>query len=171
MERLEKRVTPVYNNPEQVARCVASMLGCAVKNCFAELVLSIGWNGSGFATSTDWKIQTPRVCCILPPAVVPQYQTFVTMKAGMNIDYTLSQKGWQMTRDDKNAVIVFPDGQQVFFKNGEALEIKILPGCLKFILSDCEVIETELADKRIFQIIESEHTQYGTYESNVLFLL
>ena len=53
MERLEKRVTPVYNNPEQVARCVASMLGCAVKNCFAELVLSIGWNGSGFATSTD----------------------------------------------------------------------------------------------------------------------
>ena len=76
-----------------------------------------------------------------------------------------------MTRDDKNAVIVFPDGQQVFFKNGEALEIKILPGCLKFILSDCEVIETELADKRIFQIIENEHTQYGTYESNVLFLL
>lgn len=171
MERLEKRVTPVYNNPEQVARCVASMLGCAVKNCFAELVLSIGWNGSGFATSTDWKIKTPRVCCILPPAVVPQYQTFVTMKASMNIDYTLSQKGWQMTRDDKNAVIVFPDGQQVFFKNGEALEIKILPGCLKFILSDCEVIETELADKRIFQIIENEHTQYGTYESNVLFLL
>lgn len=171
MERLEKKIAPVYNNPRQVARCVASMLGCLEKNCFAELVLSIGWNGTGFATSTDWKIQTPRVRCILPPAVVPQYQTFVTMKAGMNIDYSFHQKGWQMTRDEKDAIILFPDGEKVFIKNGEAIEVKIQSGCSKFILSDCEVIEEECSDKRIFKIIENDHTQYGKYDGDVIFLL
>ena len=144
-------------------------VGCViVKN---NSIISIGWNGTGFATSTDWKIQTPRVRCILPPAVVPQYQTFVTMKAGMNIDYSLHQKGWQMTRDEKDAVILFPDGEKVFIKNGEAIEVKIQPGCSKFILSDCEVIEEECSDKRIFKIIENDHTQYGKYDEDVIFLL
>ena len=113
----------------------------------------------------------PRVRCILPPAVVPQYQTFVTMKAGMNIDYSLHQKGWQMTRDEKDAVILFPDGEKVFIKNGEAIEVKIQSGCSKFILSDCEVIEEECSDKRIFKIIENDHTQYGKYDGDVIFLL
>lgn len=170
MERLEKRVIPVYNNPSQVSRCVASMIGMSEKSCQAALILSIGWNGTGFATSTDWKICTPRVICVLPPAVVPQYQTFVTVKAGMNVDHTLDCN-WQITRDEKNAEIVFPDGKIVSIPNGEAVEIELLPNCGRFILSDCEVIEEEFAEKRVYRILPDENTQYGEYTQDAISLI
>ena len=116
MERLQKRILPVYNNPSQVERCVASMLGCSEKSCQAALFLSIGWNGTGFATSTDWKILTPSARCVLPPAVVPQYPTFITIKAGMNVDYTLD-KEWQIMRDG-NRIITDGNTQYGEYVNG-----------------------------------------------------
>lgn len=169
MERLQKRILPVYNNPSQVERCVASMLGCSEKSCQAALFLSIGWNGTGFATSTDWKILTPSARCVLPPAVVPQYPTFITIKAGMNVDYTLD-KEWQITRDNKDAVIVL-NGKEFVVKNGEPVEIEISPQSKNFVLSDCEVIEEELSDKRVYRIITDDNTQYGEYVNGAISLI
>lgn len=88
----------------------------------------------------------------------------------MNVDHTLDCN-WQITRDEKNAEIVFPDGKIVSIPNGEAVEIELLPNCGRFILSDCEVIEEEFAEKRVYRILPDENTQYGEYTQDAISLI
>ena len=157
---------PVYNNPEQVERCVKSMLGES-EVCRAVLIFVIGWNGERYTSSTDWRVVTDKTVCVLPPAVVPQYQTFITVEAGMKIE---SQNGcWQIQRDEKTAEVVFPDGSCVDITSGK-LEVEIKPGSKNFILSDCHITMEEQENKRVYRIIAGPETQLGNYENGQISL-
>lgn len=183
--KLEKNIVPSYNEKKQVMRCVKSMFKNEhkIEEFDAKLMFIVGFNGKIFVSSTDWVIQSPYGACILPPTIVPQYQTFVKLEANMQIDVNKEdwqfgkdhqvrtlEMPWTMTRDGKFSEVIFPDGTTYRFYEEEALMIELTEEMDRFILSDCDIEFHDKLEKRQYVIKASENTQYGCFENGKIAL-
>ena len=156
---------PVYTNAQQVVDCVASMLGVDPKECSAELKMVIGWNGEKLITSTDWHITYPDGCCILPPCISPQYQTFASLHVEQHILGSMLVSWTE------------PLPVKISFKNGDMKKIITNPKELisvtfhekdRVILSDCEVTSERKKGVVEYHVFNDEDTIYGTFISGNL---
>ena len=160
---LKTKTAYPYHNEGQVKNCVAQMLGISPEECQAQLVTSIGWNGENFISSTDWKIQTPDGIYALPPAMVPQYETYVALYGGMNIKINSETKKWRIGYDNKEAIVHMLDSSLTFnFLPGERIEMPYAADASKILLSDCLVTLVETKWTRNF-FIEEDEAVYGEF--------
>ena len=184
----QESFNPIYNEVGQVRHCASSMLcGAKIKNVNIGIV--IGFNGTEFVTSTDWRLETEDgMKQILPFSIQTQYPSFVECKAG--IQYSQFQ-GSVMVLPDGNGVkkdtiyvrnnetnsfvpvealvvdnksepkeaIILLDSKEYHFVPGEDLIIKIDPE-EKFLATDCPVECTETKKTRIYTI-NTKNAKYG----------
>ena len=159
MKRVKKNVP--YNKPMIVAAIVADKLGDDPKTAAISPVISIGFNGTEFVSSTEWLYQNEGKECIYSFNQEPQGSTFITLEAGMKFALD-DKKRWSMLRDDKPAFVEVL-GQKFEFANGQVLRVPIKLGCKKFPMSDCEVKLLETDQARIFSLHPEESTVFGEY--------
>lgn len=98
-----KRNVP-YNKPLIVASIIADKLGDNPETAVVTPVISIGFNGTEFVSSTEWLYQNNGVECIYSFNLEPQGATFITLEAGMNFAID-DRKRWSMLRDKKTAFV------------------------------------------------------------------
>ena len=159
MKRVKKNVP--YNKPMIVAAIVADKLGDDPKTAAISPVISIGFNGTEFVSSTEWLYQNEGKECIYSFNQEPQGSTFITLEAGMKFALEAHNR-WSMLRDDKYAIVEF-GGKKYNFTTGQPLRIPIELGCKKFPMSDCEVKLLETDQARIFSLQPEESTVFGEY--------
>lgn len=159
MKRVKKNVP--YNKPMIVAAIVADKLGDDPKTAAISPVISIGFNGTEFVSSTEWLYQNEGKECIYSFNQEPQGSTFITIEADMKFALD-DKKRWSMLRDDKPAIVEVL-GQKFEFANGQVLRVPIKLGCKKFPMSDCEVKLLETDQARIFSLQPEESTVFGEY--------
>ena len=153
-----------YNNESQVKNWVAKLLDLDPKKIEINLVTSIGWNGNEFVSSTDWKVQTSKGVSAFHPAAVPQYETYVSIKGGMNIISDENNKGrWMLDYDNKQTTLTMPDGSVYVFEPGESIEVVWAEDADNILLSDCLVQLVEDDEKRRFIITTDENSVYGGF--------
>ena len=169
MKRKINHYPPAYNTPEIVKNVFCDLQGFKENECSVVLLLSIGWNGHNYKTSTDWLIKTPEQNFAWPPSYRPQGVTFITMQADMKVSAT--QDHWTMARDHKTSVLITPDGQRHEFTAAQYVAIDIKEGSLKIPYSDCRVEVTETETERIYTILTDENTVYAEYGNGRLTLL
>ena len=162
---MKETFNPVYNNAEQVKKCVSFMLGEPIKD--AKIAVVIGHNGMNFISSTDWRLTTESgIKRILPFSVRPQYPNFLECVAG--VSYSGQQGQFTVLPDKENpqGAIVIMDGKRYWFAPGEALKIYVEQG-KKFIATDCQVLTEDGEDGvRIYRVETNEDTLYGRFDEN-----
>lgn len=121
-----KRNVP-YNKPLIVASIIADKLGDNPETAVVTPVISIGFNGTEFVSSTEWLYQNNGVECIYSFNLEPQGATFITLEAGMNFAID-DRKRWSMLRDKKTA-FVEALGQKFEFAEGQPLRVAVRLGC------------------------------------------
>lgn len=153
-----------YNNESQVKNWVAKLLDLDPRKIEINLVTSIGWNGSEFISSTDWKVKTSKGVSAFHPSAVPQYETYVSIKGGMNIISDENNKGrWWLDYDDKQTTLTMPDGSVHVFEPGQSIEAIWPDDANNILLSDCLVRLEEDDEKRNFIILANENATYGEF--------
>lgn len=165
MKKNIKYFLPSYNEENQVKNCVKSMIGKEISK--AEVVITIGFNGTDFSSSTEWLVTTvDGQECILPFKTNPQYLTFISVVGGTEIKK--DDKGRIiLTHNDKPAVLITPEGEENYFEVGQPVRIGIAKGNKRFIGTDCDVKVYSLADKVIYRIVPDETTHYASYIEKV----
>ena len=159
MKRVKKNVP--YNKPLIVASIVADKLGQNEQTAVVTPIISIGFNGTEFVSSTEWLYQNEGKECIYSFNQEPQGSTFITLEAGMKFALDAHNR-WSMLRDDKPAIVEVL-GQKFEFASGQVLRVPIKLGCKKFPMSDCEVKLLETDQARIFSLQPEESTVFGEY--------
>ena len=159
IKRVKKNVP--YNKPLIVAAIVADKLGDDPKTATIHPVISIGFNGTEFVSSTEWLYQNSGKECIYSFNQEPQGSTFITLEAGMKFALD-AKKRWSMLRDEKPAFVEVL-GQKFEFANGQVLHVPIKLGCKKFPMSDCEVKLLETDQARIYSIQPDADTAFAEY--------
>lgn len=159
IKRVKKNVP--YNKPLIVASIVADKLGQNEQTAVVTPIISIGFNGTEFVSSTEWLYQNEGKECIYSFNLEPQGSTFITIEADMKFALD-GKKRWSMLRDDKYAIVEF-GGKKYNFNPGQPLRIPIELGCKKFPMSDCEVKLLETDQARIFSLQPDENTVFGEY--------
>ena len=153
-----------YNNKGQVKNWVAKLLDLDPKKINIQLITSIGWNGSEFISSTDWKVRTDKGVSAFHPSAVPQYNTFVSINSGTNIIFNPNHKNiWWIDYDKKKSVLRMPDGSVRTFDAGQSIEYVWPDDANNILLSDCLVKLEEDDDVRYFTIVADENTTYGEF--------
>lgn len=152
-----------YNNESQVKNWVAKLLGLDFNEISIQLVTSIGWNGSEYISSTDWKVRTSKGVSVFHPAAVPQYDTFVAIKGGMNVIKSHCDESWWLNYDHSKTLLVMPDGTEHKFSPGESIEIAWAVDAQNILLSDCPVKLEENEEERKFTILADEKSTYGEF--------
>lgn len=169
-EMMMESFNPVYNNVEQVKKCVSFMLGEEVTD--AKIAIVIGHNGRNFVSSTDWRLTTSNgLKRILTFSPRPQYPNFVECVAGAKYEvkndmFSIIPDGCGLYPKNiitKSAIVCIGE-QSYVFAPGEALKIYIKTG-EKFIATDCDVTCEEQEKVRIYRIIPNEQTLYGKLDS------
>ena len=153
-----KRNVP-YNKPLIVASIIADKLGDNPETAVVTPVISIGFNGTEFVSSTEWLYQNNGVECIYSFNLEPQGATFITLEAGMNFAID-DRKRWSMLRDKKTA-FVEALGQKFEFAEGQPLRVAVRLGCKKFPMSDCDVKLLETDKCRIYSLLPDSDTAFG----------
>ena len=151
IKRVKKNVP--YNKPMIVAAIIADKLGDDPKTAAISPVISIGFNGTEFVSSTEWLYQNNGKECIYSFNQEPQGSTFITLEAGMKFALDAHNR-WSMLRDDKPAFVEVL-GQKFEFTNGQVLRV--------FPMSDCEVKLLETDQARIYSIQPDADTAFAEY--------
>ena len=81
IKRVKKNVP--YNKPLIVASIVADKLGQNEQTAVVTPIISIGFNGTEFVSSTEWLYQNEGKECIYSFNLEPQGSTFITIEADM----------------------------------------------------------------------------------------
>ena len=157
-----KRNVP-YNKPLIVASIIADKLGDNPETAVVTPVISIGFNGTEFVSSTEWLYQNNGVECIYSFNLEPQGATFITLEAGMNFAID-DCKRWSMLRDKKTD-FVEALGLKFKFVEGQPLRVAVGLGCKKFPMSDCNVKLQETDKYRIYSLLPDSDTAFGEYLS------
>lgn len=167
---LKKQIAPLYTDREQVRKIVEDVM--AEQGAKIALVITIGHNGEKFVSSTDWMVEfADKTRCLLPIYLVPEYQTFITVRSGTEYRQ-IGKAGLEIHCDpesqEKPSVVVLPDGSAYEFTGFEELHIPVPLECPHVIASDCEVILQENAYGRYYKIINNENSNYASYYGGVI---
>lgn len=166
MKRNVKYFLPSYNEENQVKNCVENMIGKKIAK--AEVVITIGFNGTDFSSSTEWLVTAEDGQeCILPFKVSPQYTTFVSLVAGMEIKKNNAGQ-LVISYHEKTIVLITPEGEEHYFETGKPLRIGINKGNQRFIGTDCDVKIHETDDTVIYHIVPDTTTHYASYTDKVM---
>lgn len=165
MKKNVKYFLPSYNEEKQVKNCVNNMIGKEIAS--AEVVITIGFNGTDFSSSTEWLVTTvDGEECILPFKVSPQYPTFISVVSGTEIK--IDEKGRiNLIHSNKPAVLITPEGEEKYFDIGVPVRLGVAKGNKRFIGTDCDVKTIEIDGKIIYRIVPDETTHYVSYIEKV----
>lgn len=166
MKRDLKYFNPYHNQVSGVKSSVEYALGQKIEKI--EIMISIGFNGKEYSSSTDWLItMEDGTECIRPFFSVPQNPTFLTVAAGMDIK-TNARGMLEISATEKNAVLVMPDGEEKEFEPGELIRIGIKAGNDYFVGTDCDVDVIETENKIFYRIKPDEHTHYASFNGEII---
>lgn len=167
MKRKLNYFNPYYNDVDGIRNVIEYALDQKVKKI--EIMVSIGFNGKEYSSSTDWLItMEDGTECIQPFFSNPQNPTFITVAAGMEIK-TDSKGRMEISNSEKSAVLVLPEGDQAEFTPGEFIRMAIQPGNRHFIGTDCNVEVVNAEDKIFYSIKPDESTHYASFDGKKIY--
>lgn len=160
------RFAPVYTEPDQVIRCVQTMMNKSVKD--AKLVINIGFNKTDFSSSTEWLITTSDDrTFVLTTSVAPQNATYIQAEAGCEISKDNNGKT-TLTYNNKPAILITPNGEEFNFVPGSPIRITIANGAVGFVGNDCAVSVEILPNVVVYRILTDHETVFAQYVNNKL---
>lgn len=166
MKRNLRYFNPYHNEVGGVKSSVEYALGQKIEKI--EIMISIGFNGKEYSSSTDWLItMEDGTECIRPFFSVPQNPTFLTVAAGMDIK-TNAKGMLEISATEKNAVLIMPNGEQREFEPGAPVRIGICAGNDYFVGTDCDVEVTQTENKTFYSIKPDEHTHYASFDGKMI---